>query len=89
MITKTIRSRSRCEVGGKVEGCTVLEKSIIIAPDLIERRLGVYDYIVEFEAPLVVAAKLKAKPKAKGRRKTAPATEPASFSPSTAYEMPA
>jgi len=47
MVTKKIRSRSNLEVGGKVEGCTILAKTVIIPPDPIERRLGVYDYEVE------------------------------------------
>jgi hypothetical protein len=47
MVTKKIRSRSNLEIGGKVEGCTILAKTVIIPPDPIERRLGVYDYEVE------------------------------------------
>jgi hypothetical protein len=30
-----------------VEGCTILEKRVVIPPDPRERRLGVYDYLVE------------------------------------------
>jgi hypothetical protein len=47
MITKTVRSRFHHEVGEKVEGCTILERRIIIPPQPSERRLGVYDYLVE------------------------------------------
>jgi len=49
MATKNIRSRFNHEIGGKVEGCTILEKKIIIPPDPIERRLGVYEYLVEVQ----------------------------------------
>ena len=47
MITKTVRSRFPHEVGEKVEGCTILEMRIVIPPQPSERRLGVYDYVVE------------------------------------------
>jgi hypothetical protein len=47
MLTKTVRSRFNHEVGGKVEGCTIIEKQVVIPPDPAERRLGVYDYLVE------------------------------------------
>ena len=47
MLTKTVRSRFSHEIGEKVEGCTILEKRVIIPPDPVERRLGVYDYEVE------------------------------------------
>ena len=45
-MTKTIRSPFNHEVGGVVEGCTILEKRVIIPPDPVERRRGVYDYLV-------------------------------------------
>jgi hypothetical protein len=47
MLTKTVRSRFPHEVGQKVEGCTILEKKVIIPPNPVERRLGVFDYLVE------------------------------------------
>jgi hypothetical protein len=47
MLTKTVRSRFSHEVGEKVEGCTILEKRVVIPPDEVERRRGVYDYEVE------------------------------------------
>lgn len=47
MLTKTVRSRFDHPVGDKVEGCTVLERKVIIPPNPAERRLGVYDYVVE------------------------------------------
>ena len=46
-MTKTIRSRFDHEVGGMVEGCTILEKRMVIPPNPAERRRGVYDYFVE------------------------------------------
>lgn len=46
-MTKTVRSRFNHEIGGIVEGCTILEKRIVIPPVPAERRLGVYDYVVE------------------------------------------
>jgi hypothetical protein len=50
MMTKTVRSRFSHEVGEKVEGCTILEKYVIIPPDPVEKRRGVYDYLVEVPA---------------------------------------
>jgi len=47
MLTKTVRSRFNHEIGEKVEGCTILEKRVVIPPDEVERRRGVYDYEVE------------------------------------------
>lgn len=47
MLTKTVRSRFMHEVGDKVEGCTILERQVVIPPNPGERRLGVYDYLVE------------------------------------------
>ena len=44
MPTKTVRSRFSHEIGEKVEGCTILEKRVVIPPVPAERRLGVYDY---------------------------------------------
>jgi len=46
-MTKTVRSPFNHEVGETVEGCTILEKRVVIPPDPIERRRGVYDYVVE------------------------------------------
>jgi hypothetical protein len=46
-MTQTIRSRSNREIGQLVEGKTILEKKIIIAPDPVNKRLGVYEYVVE------------------------------------------
>jgi len=46
-MTKTVRSFFNHEVGGKVEGCTILEKRMVIPPDPVEKRRGVYDYLVD------------------------------------------
>ena len=45
-MTETIRSRSNREIGQVVEGKTILEKRIVIAPDPVNKRLGVYEYVV-------------------------------------------
>jgi hypothetical protein len=45
-MNKTIRSPFNHEVGEMVEGCTILEKRVVIPPDPVERRRGVYDYVV-------------------------------------------
>jgi hypothetical protein len=47
MLTKTVRSRFSHEAGEKVEGCVILEKRVVIPPNPAEKRLGVYDYLVE------------------------------------------
>jgi hypothetical protein len=46
-MTKTIRSPFNHEIGGTVEGCTILEKRVVIPPNPAERRRGVYDYVVD------------------------------------------
>jgi len=46
-MTKTVRSPFNHEVGGKVEGCTILEKRVVIPPNPAEKRRGVYDYLVD------------------------------------------
>ncbi len=85
MITKTVRSRFPHEVGEKVEGCTILEVRVIIPPQPTERRLGVYDYVVE-------VSPMAANPReTHGKRKSAPAADPVpaqgSFIRSTPDEM--
>ena len=45
-MTETIRSRSNREIGQEVEGKTILEKKVVIAPDPVNKRLGVYEYVV-------------------------------------------
>ena len=46
-MTKTVRSRFDHEIGQQVEGCTILEKRVVIPPEPSERRLGVYEYVVD------------------------------------------
>jgi len=75
-MTKTVRSRFNHEVGERVEGCTILEKSIVAPPDEVERRRGIYDYLVEVQ-PTVV--------KATSSREAAPT--PDSFTRSTPDKM--
>ena len=55
-MTKTVRSPFNHEVGGTVEGCTILEKRVVIPPNPAEQRRGVYDYLVDVP-PLPVGAK--------------------------------
>ena len=62
-MTKTVRSPFNHDVGGKVEGCTILEKRVVIPPNPEEKRRGVYDYLVEVP-PLPVTAR-SAKPGAR------------------------
>ena len=85
MLTKTVRSRFNHEIGEKVEGCTILEKRVVIPPNEAERRRGVYDY--EVEVPPIVE-----KPRAvRGASRTtaAPArpTTPDSYTRTTPEEM--
>ena len=76
-MTKTVRSRFNHEVGERVEGCTILEKRVVAPPDEVERRRGIYDYLVEVQ-PAVV----KASP---SREAAAPARD--SYTRSTPEEM--
>jgi hypothetical protein len=57
-----------------VEGCRILEKRIIIPPDPVERRRGVYDYVVE-----VAPAPAKEAAKAPARRAAATGTREESY----------
>ena len=66
-MTKTVRSRFDHEIGQKVEGCVILEKRVIIPPNPGERRLGVYDYLVEVPPAPAPA------PKARGPQKASSA----------------
>jgi hypothetical protein len=47
MLTKTVRSRFDHQIGEAVEGCKILERRVVIPPDPVEKRRGVYDYLVE------------------------------------------
>ena len=83
MLTKTVRSRFNHEIGEKVEGCTILEKRVVIPPNEEERRRGVYDY--EVEVPPAVE-----KPRASrgAARAAAPShTSPTDFTRTTPEEM--
>lgn len=85
MITKTVRSRFPHEVGEKVEGCTILEKRVVIPPNPAEQRRGVYDYLVEVP-PAPVAAKSRA-PRAAAAPARSSAPEQESFTRATPEEM--
>ena len=88
MTTKTVRSRFSHEIGQQVEGCTIIEKRVIIPPDPKERRLGVYDYVVEVP-PMAVNA-TAAKPRRASAAKAsapAPATDRESFTRASPDEM--
>ena len=84
MLTKTVRSRFSHEIGEKVEGCTILEKRVVIPPNEAERRRGVYDY--EVEVPPAVE---KPRPSRGSSRATPPAApaSPDSYTRSTPEEM--
>jgi len=84
MTTKTIRSRFPHEVGETVEGCTILEKLVVIPPDPVENRRGVYDYVVEVP-PAAVKAKAPRKATSTTSERTAP--ERGSFTRATPEEM--
>jgi hypothetical protein len=87
-MTKTVRSPFNHEVGGTVEGCTILEKRVVIPPDPTERRRGVYDYLVEVP-PLPVGTRsgkaASAKPSKAAR--PAPAKGPEGFTRASPDEM--
>ncbi len=83
MLTKTVRSRFSHEPGEKVEGCVILEKKVIIPPQPAERRLGVYDYLVE--VPPAPPQKPRASKKAPAQKAAAP--ERGSFTRATPDEM--
>lgn len=90
MITKTVRSRFNHEVGEKVEGCTILERRIIIPPQPSERRLGVYDYVVEVPPAVVKPRESYSRSsKSSSSRSSSPksAPEQGSFTRSTPEEM--
>jgi len=83
MLTKTVRSRFSHEVGEKVEGCTILERRVIIPPDEVERRRGVYDY--EVEVPPTVEKPRSSRATAAAHANTP--TAPNSFTRRTPEEM--
>jgi len=75
MLTKTVRSRFNHEIGEKVEGCTIVERRVVIPPDPDSRRLGVYDYVVEVP-PASEAAPRKREKRAHSAAPSTGATEP-------------
>jgi hypothetical protein len=84
-MTKIVRSPFNKEIGGIVEGCTILEKTVVIPPNPAEQRRGIYDYLVE-----VPPAAMKAPAKSSKASKAAPANtrpEPNSFTRATPDEM--
>ena len=87
LMTKTVRSPFNKEIGGIVEGCTILEKRVVIPPNPAEQRRGIYDYLVEVPpAPMKPAGKTRGK----SSGTTAPANtrpEPNSFTRATPEEM--
>lgn len=87
-MTKTIRSPFDHEVGGTVEGCTILEKRVVIPPNPAERRRGVYDYLVDVP-PLPAGARpgKTASTRPPKAAKPAPAKESAPFTRATPEEM--
>jgi hypothetical protein len=88
-MTKTVRSFFSHEVGGTVEGCTILEKREVIPPNPAERRRGVYDYLVDVP-PLSADARsgkaASSRPPKAARAAKAP-SESAGFTRATPDEM--
>ena len=84
MTTKTVRSRFAHETGEKVEGCTILEKRVVIPPNPAEQRRGVYEYLVEVP-PAPVAVKSRTVRAAAASSSSAP--QPESFTRATPDEM--
>jgi hypothetical protein len=84
MLTKTVRSRFNHEIGEKVEGCTILEKRVVIPPNEAERRRGVYDY--EVEVPPVVEKPREPRAAARSAAAARPAT-PDTYTRTTPEEM--
>jgi len=89
MTTKTVRSRFNHEVGEKVEGCTILERRIIIPPDPSQRRLGVYDYVVEVPPTVVKPRESHSRSKSTSSASSSSNSAPAqgSFTRSTPEDM--
>ena len=89
-MTKTVRSPFNHEVGGTVEGCTILEKRVVIPPNPEERRRGVYDYLVDVP-PLPVGARSGKAASPRASRAASPARAeaqgPVGFTRATPDEM--
>jgi hypothetical protein len=87
MITKTVRSRFNHEVGEKVEGCTILERRLVIPQEPSQRRLGVYDYVVEVPPTIVKPRESHERTKTSSNARSAAAPEQGSFTRSTPDEV--
>jgi hypothetical protein len=87
MITKTVRSRFSHEVGEKVEGCTILERRVIIPPDPKEFRRGVYDYVVEVPAGEAKPRESHSRARTKAASDSSSPPERGSFTRATPEEM--
>jgi hypothetical protein len=87
-MTKTVRSPFNHEVGGTVEGCTILEKQVVIPPNPEERRRGVYDYLVEVP-PLPAGARSGKAASSRTAKATSPSPKEGSagFTRATPEEM--
>jgi hypothetical protein len=83
MLTKTVRSRFDHQIGENVEGCKIIERRVVIPPDPVDKRRGVYDYVVEVPpAP--------EKPASRSRKPATPSAQAApqeSFTRATPDEM--
>jgi hypothetical protein len=78
MLTKTVRSRFDHQIGETVEGCKIVERRVVIPPDPVEKRRGVYDYLVEVPpAP--------EKPQPRASRKSATASAPSHTTPQESF----
>ena len=87
-MTKIIRSPFNHEVGGTVEGCTILEKHVVIPPDPAERRRGVYDYLVDVPPlPVGASSARAARSRPSKAASPAPAKESVGFTRATPDEM--
>jgi hypothetical protein len=86
MLTKTVRSRFNHEVGEKVEGCTILEKRVVIPPNEEERRRGVYDYEVEVPPTVEKPRAVRGSSRAAAAPASTPAT-PDTYTRTTPEEM--
>jgi len=83
MLTKTVRSRFDHQIGECVEGCKIIERRVVIPPDPVEKRRGVYDYLVE-----VPPAPEKPQPRArKASASSSPPPSAESFTRATPEEM--
>ena len=87
-MTKTVRSPFNHEVGGMVEGCTILEKRMVIPPDPAERRRGGYDYVVTVPPlPADTRTGKTAKSRSSKAARPAPVGKPAGSTRATPDEM--